>query len=221
MLLWTLIYKFWCRPMFSVLFSIYLRVELLSHIVTLCLTVFPWLHHFAFLPAVYKGSSFSTSCLFGSSHSSGYEVVAPSIGLLFSLFFFFLSFVLFRATPVAYGGSQARGLIRAVAAGLHKRHSNIIRAPSATYTTAHSNAGSLTHWARQGIEPSTLWFLVRFVSAVPRWKLLTVFLICISLMNDVKILSCAYWLFVYLFISLKKSGCGSFYYWVVRVLYIF
>ena len=31
----------------------------------------------------------------------------------------FLGGVLFRAAPTAYGGSQARGLIRAVAAGLH------------------------------------------------------------------------------------------------------
>ena len=37
----------------------------------------------------------------------------------------------FRATPAAYGGSQARGRIGAVA-----------------YTTAHSNAGSITHWGR-------------------------------------------------------------------------
>ena len=42
---------------------------------------------------------------------------------------------------------------------------------SATYTTAHGNAGSLTHWARPGIEPATSWFLVRFVSAVPQWEL--------------------------------------------------
>ena len=35
------------------------------------------------------------------------------------LYFFFF---LFRAIPMAYGGSQARGLIRATAAGLH--HSN-------------------------------------------------------------------------------------------------
>ena len=38
-------------------------------------------------------------------------------------FFFFLSFS--RAAPVAYGGSQARGLIRAVAAGLRQSHSNV------------------------------------------------------------------------------------------------
>ena len=41
---------------------------------------------------------------------------------------FFLSFCLFafsRATPVAYGGSQARGLIGAVATGLYHSHSNV------------------------------------------------------------------------------------------------
>ena len=43
---------------------------------------------------------------------------------------FFLFLLFFRAAPVAHGGSQARGLIGAVAAGLH--HSP-------------SNAGSLTH----------------------------------------------------------------------------
>ena len=35
------------------------------------------------------------------------------------------------------------------------------------YTTAHGNAGSLTHRARPGIEPASLWMLVRFVSAEP------------------------------------------------------
>ena len=40
---------------------------------------------------------------------------------------------------MAYGGSQGRGLIGAVAAGLHQ-----IQAMSVTYTTAHANARSLT-----------------------------------------------------------------------------
>ena len=40
--------------------------------------------------------------------------------------------LLFRATPTAHGGSQARGQIRAAAAGLHHSHS-------------HSHAGSSTH----------------------------------------------------------------------------
>ena len=39
-----------------------------------------------------------------------------------------------------------------------------IRAASATHTTAHGNAGSLTHWARPGIKPLTSWFLVGFVN---------------------------------------------------------
>ena len=43
-------------------------------------------------------------------------------------------------------------------------HQLRIWAASANYTTAHSNAQSLIHWARAGIEPSTSWFLVRFVN---------------------------------------------------------
>ena len=35
-----------------------------------------------------------------------------------------LFILLFRASPMACGGSQARGLIRAVAAGLRHSHSN-------------------------------------------------------------------------------------------------
>ena len=38
--------------------------------------------------------------------------------------FFFHLFAFSGAAPVAYGGSQARGLIQAVAAGLHQSHSN-------------------------------------------------------------------------------------------------
>jgi len=44
--------------------------------------------------------------------------------------YLFLSFCLFRATPTAYGGSQARGPIRAVAAGLRHSHSNVGSEPS-------------------------------------------------------------------------------------------
>ena len=39
--------------------------------------------------------------------------------------FFFFHFCLFRAAAVAYRGSQARGLIGAVAARLHHSHSNV------------------------------------------------------------------------------------------------
>ena len=43
--------------------------------------------------------------------------------ILFIWFFYF--FVFSRAAPMACGGSQARGPIRAVAAGLHHSHSNM------------------------------------------------------------------------------------------------
>ena len=72
-----------------------------------------------------------------------------------------LFILLFRAEPVAFGGSQARGHIGATAASLGHSHSDVgsephlrptpqsqahqLRAMSVTYTTAHDNAGSPTH----------------------------------------------------------------------------
>ena len=49
-------------------------------------------------------------------------VIFRASSLLF--FFFFFLFCLFRTAPVAYGGSQARGQIRAIATGLHRSYSN-------------------------------------------------------------------------------------------------
>ena len=43
----------------------------------------------------------------------------------FLLSFFFFFFCLFRAAPVAYGGSQARGRISVVATGLYHSHTNV------------------------------------------------------------------------------------------------
>ena len=37
---------------------------------------------------------------------------------------FIFIFLLFRATPAAYRGFQAKGQVRAIAAGLHHSHSN-------------------------------------------------------------------------------------------------
>ena len=41
----------------------------------------------------------------------------------------------------------------------------------ATYTTAHGNAGFLTHWVRPGIKPASSWILARFVTTEPQWEL--------------------------------------------------
>ena len=43
---------------------------------------------------------------------------------VYSCEFFFFCFLLFRAAPVAFGVSQARGQIGAVTAGLYHSHSN-------------------------------------------------------------------------------------------------
>ena len=39
--------------------------------------------------------------------------------------FFLIFFAFFKAAPMAYGGFQAMGLIRATAAGLYHSHSNV------------------------------------------------------------------------------------------------
>ena len=69
----------------------------------------------------------------------------------------FFSFCLLMTAPEAYGGSKARGPIRAVAAGLYHRHSKV---------------GSLTHSARPGIKSVSSWILVGFVTPEPQRELL-------------------------------------------------
>ena len=44
---------------------------------------------------------------------------------LFTYLFIFCLFAISWVAPAAYGGSQARGAIRAVAAGLHHSHSSV------------------------------------------------------------------------------------------------
>ena len=63
----------------------------------------------------YKVGSFPTPWLLGMEEERNPEKTEV---------IFFFSFGLFRATPVAYGGSQARGPIGAVVPGLHHSHSN-------------------------------------------------------------------------------------------------
>ena len=87
----------------------------------------------------------SSICLFHKYllvvHSvSGRHYFQPPTQCLYSkiswLTFFFL--FLFRATPVAYGGSLARGGIGIAAAGLHNSHSN-------TRSKLHHRSCSIGH----------------------------------------------------------------------------
>ena len=63
----------------------------------------------------------------------------PLDSVLGLCFYSFIYLFIFRAAPAACGGSQARGQIGAVAAGLQPQQHGI-RAVSATYTTAHGNS---------------------------------------------------------------------------------
>ena len=67
--------------------------------------------------------------------------------------FLFVCCCLSRAAPTVYGGSQVRGPIGAVVAGLRQ---------------SCGNSGCLTHWVRPGIEPMSSWMLVGFINAEPR-----------------------------------------------------
>ena len=78
-------------------------------------------------------------------------------------------FLLFRVTPAAYGGSQARGQIRAAAASLYHSHSNIGSEPHLRPTSQLTgNARSLTHPTERGQGLNQCpHILVRFATAEP------------------------------------------------------
>ena len=88
-----------------------------------------------------------------------FQILFPYSLLLLLL----LLFCLFRVSPMAYGGSQARGRVRAVAASLCQSHGNAKSEPRLWPTP------QLT--AMPGIEPVSSWMLVRFVSTEPQWEL--------------------------------------------------
>ena len=94
--------------------------------------------------------------------------------VFFFFFFFFLVFFFFFFFLVFLGLPQRHMEVPRL--GVKSEHQSYscwpipqpqqcgIQAKSATYTIAHSNAGSLTNWARPGIKPATSWILVRFVT---------------------------------------------------------
>ena len=152
-------------------------------------------------PEEVKGLSQEHPTLFDHCH---YIILVPRLHVLssailpdvtasfcFYLFHFLGRRGLFRATTVAYGGSQTRCQIGVVATGLC--HSNTRYEPPLRPTL------SLTHWVRPGIEPASPWILVRFVSAEPWRELLLWFQICGS--NDMSWLSCD--------VTLKKFMCPN------------
>ena len=89
----------------------------------------------------------------------------------FFFFFFFFLFLLFRAAPVAYGGSQARGWNQSCSCPpTSQPQQHRIPVTSVTYTTAVTytgNTGSLTYGVRPGIEPASSWILAELQQELP------------------------------------------------------
>jgi len=85
------------------------------------------------------------------------------------IFFFFLSFWGCTRSTCKFPGQGSNRSCRCHSTPQPQQHQ--IRATSATYTTAHSNARSLTHGARPGIEPASSWILVGAQPTEPRWEL--------------------------------------------------
>ena len=107
----------------------------------------------------------------GSTEVSEYSKKAK-VSLIY-VSFFFLCMCVFRAIPVAYGGSQARSQIQA--RGLRPT-------PQPQQCTGQSCICDLHHSLRQrqilntlsrpGRENASSWILVSFLTTEPRWELL-------------------------------------------------
>ena len=85
----------------------------------------------------------------------------------------------YRATPMAYGSSQARGWVGATATSIRHNHSNTRSEPSLWLTAQlieMAMPDPLNHWARPRVEPASSWILVGFVSAEPQQEFLLTFL---------------------------------------------
>ena len=87
---------------------------------------------------------------------------------LWCMIFFFL----FRAASLAHGssGQGVKSELQCWPTTQPQQHR--IWDSSVTYTTACGNTVSPNHWASPGVEPTSSWILVRFVSAMPQWELL-------------------------------------------------
>ena len=82
---------------------------------------------------------------------------------------------------------------------------HVIWATSATFTTAHSSAGSLTHWTRPRIEPASSGILVRFLSIEP-WQELPFYFFVGFVSKNLEILFLAHTIFLLDTSALDSTG---------------
>ena len=105
-------------------------------------------------------SLYSGTCTLGNvlSVQSWETYVTQPGNSQISIYFFALLFLLFRTAPTAIwkfissGSKQSYSCQPTPQPRQHRIWTTFV-----TYTTAHGNVGSLTHWGRLGIEPETSW----------------------------------------------------------------
>ena len=115
-------------------------------------------------------SRYSVSFHFSDSFCWSFTFGTCKLLFSFEMSFFFL-FAFPRATPMAHGGSQARGLIRGVAAGLHHSHSNAGSAePHLCPTPQLTATPDPTEWG-QGLNPQPHGSQLDSLTTEPRWEL--------------------------------------------------
>ena len=94
------------------------------------------------------------------------------MSLFIYLFIYLLVFL--RVAPVAYGGSQAKGQIGAVTAGLCHSHSHARSEPHLPPAPQLMATPDPFHPLREARdEPASSWILVRFVYTEPQQELLS------------------------------------------------
>ena len=119
-----------------------------------------------------------------------------------------IDWLLFLGLHLAYGDSQARGLIRAIAASLSHSQSNARSHLHLPPAMSCSSDGSLIHWVRPGLEPVSSWILLRFVicwakMGTPRicfrcYRISYVFMFCYVLsFHERDAVSAAFWICFY------------------------
>ena len=97
------------------------------------------------------------------------ELLKPRKHYSFCFFFFFFFFLGLQMWHMQVPRLGVKSELQLLA------YATVIATPDPSHIcslhTPHGNTRSLTHWAGPGIEPTSSWVLVRFVSTEPQWEL--------------------------------------------------
>ena len=109
----------------------------------------------------------------------------PDVKFFIYFYYYFLFyFLLFRSTPAAYGISEAKGWIRATAAGLHTATamqdlSHICSLYHSSWQCRIPEPRTPNHWGRPATKSTSSWILDGFISTAPQreWPEVKIFVL--------------------------------------------